>query len=69
MKKMSLKKLYKYRYTMRVGRENLKAEEMKEMENLAEEAKALFRNVSDDLDRITLCKRYLGGETVEKGCS
>lgn len=66
MMKKSLKKLYKYRYTLRVGRVRLKDEEIHEMENLLAEAKEYFKNVSDDFDRLTLCKRYLGGKTWKK---
>ncbi len=62
MKKMKLKKLYKYRYTIRKGKEMLKDEEISEMEKLAEEAKECFRGIADDIDRMTLCKRYLGGK-------
>lgn len=62
MMKKNLKKLYKYRYTLRAGKEMLKVDEMHEMEHLAEEAKKCFKNVADDLDRVTLCKRYLGGK-------
>ncbi len=62
MKKTNLKKLYKYRYTLREGKEMLKSSEISEMKQLVEEARECFRCVPDDLDRLTLCKRYLGGK-------